>query len=81
MLRVSAISQNNDEAELRERQRQRAVELQQQNVASPSTPAERRKSMAVGTGMTNAGLAEHYANCIKLSAENVGFNYNTCLLQ
>jgi hypothetical protein len=27
--------------------------------------------MGVSTGMTNAALAEHYANCIKLSAENV----------
>ena len=27
--------------------------------------------MGVATGMTNAALAEHYANCIKLSAENV----------
>lgn len=63
--------QNNDEKELRERQKQRAAELQQQNLASPATPADRRKSMGPATGMTNAALVEHYSNCIKLSAENV----------
>ncbi|XP_046441319.1 condensin complex subunit 2-like [Daphnia pulex] len=62
--------QNNDEQELRERQKQRAAEMQQQSLASPSTPADRRKSMGPATGMTNAALVEHYSNCIKLSAEN-----------
>ncbi len=28
--------------------------------------------MGPATGMTNAALVEHYSNCIKLSAENVG---------
>ena len=65
--------QNNDEQELRERQKQRAAELQQQNLASPATPADRRKSMGPATGMTNAALVEHYSNCVKLSAENVNF--------
>ncbi len=35
----------------------------------------RRKSALLG-GFTNAQLTEHYANCIKLSAENVRFNLN-----
>lgn len=63
--------QNNDEKELRERQKQRAAELQQQNLASPSTPVDRRKSMGPSTGMTNEALVEQYSSCIKLSAENV----------
>lgn len=62
---------NNDEEELKERQRQRAAELQQQNMSSPATPVDRRKSMGPATGMTNAAIVEHYSNCIKLSAENV----------
>uniref|UniRef100_A0A0P5QB78 Condensin complex subunit 2 n=1 Tax=Daphnia magna TaxID=35525 RepID=A0A0P5QB78_9CRUS len=67
---LSKTAANNDEKELRERQKQRAAELQQQNLASPATPADRRKSMGPATGMTNAALVEHYSNCIKLSAEN-----------
>lgn len=62
---------NNDEEELRERQRQRATELQQQQLSSPTTDViDRRKSMGPATGMTNAAIVEHYSNCIKLSAEN-----------
>lgn len=64
--------QNNDEEELRERQRQRATELQQQQLSSPTTDViDRRKSVGPATGMTNAAIVEHYSNCIKLSAENV----------
>ena len=64
--------QNNDEEELRERQRQRATELQQQQLSSPTSEViDRRKSMGPATGMTNAAIVEHYSNCIKLSAENV----------
>jgi condensin complex subunit 2 len=73
--------QNNDEQELRERQKQRAAEMQQQSLASPSTPADRRKSMGPATGMTNAALVEHYSNCIKLSAENVGLLAYYCWTQ
>ena len=69
---LSLLFQNDDEEELRQRQKQRKAELQQQNLASPSTPTDRRKSMGPATGMTNAAIVEHYANCIKLSAENVG---------
>jgi len=62
---------NNDEKELRERQRQRATELQQQNPSSPTKDVvDRRKSMGPATGMTNSAIVEHYSNCIKLSAEN-----------
>lgn len=59
-----------DDAEERtNRNRLRLVEEANQFHSSPATP-ERRKSIVSNAGMTNAQIAEHYSNCLKLSAEN-----------
>lgn len=67
---LSPTIMNDDEAEKRERQLSRVLEMQQRSIGtSPVTPAERRQSLSLGR-LTNAQLAEHYADCIKLSTEN-----------
>jgi hypothetical protein len=58
-----------------ERRRNAEMEMRQRN----STPqSEKRKSIGGGAiaGLSASQLADHYANCIKLSAENVSMN--TC---
>lgn len=57
--------------EKRDRRRSRALELKQ-TVGSPASPAERSGSFTSTTshGLTANQLADHYTNCIKLSAEN-----------
>lgn len=58
-----------EEKERRNRRRSRIVELQRNLGASPgSSPADRRATPL--SGLTSAQLAEHYTNCIQLSAEN-----------
>ncbi|XP_022235377.1 uncharacterized protein LOC111083278 [Limulus polyphemus] len=65
------VPENDDEAERRQRHRDRVLELQRKNLNSPLTPTDRRRSLGGGiAGLTNAQLAEHYKNCIKLSSEN-----------
>ncbi|ELU01811.1 hypothetical protein CAPTEDRAFT_224498 [Capitella teleta] len=61
---------NDDEREKRERRRSKVADLQQRTVSSPATPSDRRLSANLGN-LNNNQLADHYANCIKLSAENV----------
>ncbi|XP_014671254.1 PREDICTED: condensin complex subunit 2-like [Priapulus caudatus] len=63
------LPENDDDTERRERQRQRIVQMQQKTLNSPATPTDRRRSIG-GTYLTNALIAEHYANCIKMSSEN-----------
>lgn len=57
--------------EKRDRRRSRALELKQ-TVGSPASPGERSGSFTSTTshGLTANQLADHYTNCIKLSAEN-----------
>jgi len=61
-----------EEAERRARNLQRKQERAQQHLDSPATSQEkRRRSIGNGISALNAAqLAEHYNNCIKLSAEN-----------
>ncbi|XP_076359105.1 non-SMC condensin I complex subunit H [Tachypleus tridentatus] len=66
-----SVPENDDEAERKQRHRDRVLELQRKNLNSPLTPTDRRRSLGGGiAGLTNAQLAEHYKNCIKLSSEN-----------
>ena len=67
---ISPSITNDDEAERKERRRSRVLELQRRHLSSPATPPERRQSASLA-GLTNTQLTEHYASCIKLSAENV----------
>ncbi|XP_064465670.1 condensin complex subunit 2-like [Ornithodoros turicata] len=62
---------NDDEAERQRRQQELLLELQSRHLESPGTPASMRKSMGIApAGLSNVQLAEHYANCIRLSTEN-----------
>lgn len=64
------LSGEHDEAtEKRERRRSRVIQLQQIQSDSPISPAEKRKSFSLN-GLSSIQIAEHYANCIKLSTEN-----------
>lgn len=62
-------NENDDEAEKRARRRSKVMEMQRTNLNSPGTPSDRRRSAPL-SGLTNAQLTDHYANCIKLSCEN-----------
>ncbi|KAK3590125.1 hypothetical protein CHS0354_041175 [Potamilus streckersoni] len=62
-------TERDDKKEKMDRRRSRVLELQNKNLGSPLSPAERRKSLPL-SGLTAAQLSEHYASCIKLSAEN-----------
>ncbi|XP_023323672.1 condensin complex subunit 2 isoform X2 [Eurytemora carolleeae] len=62
-----------EEAERRERNLQRKQQLRAQHLDSPSSSQESnkdRRSVGGISGLTATQLAEHYNNCIKLSAEN-----------
>lgn len=64
------MEQQDDELERKARRRSRVMDLQRRNLtSSPSSPAERRKSLPL-SGLTAAQLTDHYTSCIKLSAEN-----------
>lgn len=63
------MEQQDDELERKARRRSRVMDLQRKNMGSPSSPADRRKSLPL-SGFTTAQLTEHYTSCIKLSAEN-----------
>ncbi|WAR21575.1 CND2-like protein [Mya arenaria] len=64
------MEQQDDEQERKARRRSRVMDLQRKNMGSPSSPADRRKSLPL-QNFTTAQLTEHYTSCIKLSAENV----------
>ncbi|KAL3863722.1 hypothetical protein ACJMK2_005465 [Sinanodonta woodiana] len=66
---VLLTTERDDKKEKMDRRRSRVLELQNKNLGSPLSPAERRKSLPL-SGLTAAQLSEHYASCIKLSAEN-----------
>lgn len=67
----SGVPQNDDELEIKQRRKEKIEQLQRDIINSPLTPVERRKTLTVnGSGLTNAQLAEHYANCMKLFTEN-----------
>ncbi|KAK2705148.1 hypothetical protein QYM36_017256 [Artemia franciscana] len=69
----SFIPDNDDEAELRERHKIRYAEIQQQTLQSPGAPLGRRRTqLGKDLEVANAAVTEHYSNCIKLSAENLG---------
>ncbi|XP_023233569.1 condensin complex subunit 2-like [Centruroides sculpturatus] len=69
--RYSDVPQNDDELERKQRRKEKIEQLQRDITNSPLTPAEKRKSIAINSsGLTNAQLAEHYANCMKLFTEN-----------
>ncbi|KAK7474320.1 hypothetical protein BaRGS_00034455 [Batillaria attramentaria] len=60
---------HDDEKERRDRRRSRILELQRNFGTSPSgSPSDRRGTPL--NGLTSTQLAEHYTNCIQLSAEN-----------
>ncbi|XP_072213075.1 condensin complex subunit 2 [Excalfactoria chinensis] len=66
---------NDDERERRQRRRSRVVDLQLGGTESPlslCSPTLRQAdaSLPALSGWTNAQISEHYAACIKLSAEN-----------
>ncbi|CAN7949225.1 unnamed protein product, partial [Ixodes pacificus] len=62
---------NDDEAERVCMQQELLQELQAKHIESPGTPSRGRQSMGLGpTGLSDVQLAEHYANCIRLSNEN-----------
>ncbi|XP_060588425.1 condensin complex subunit 2-like [Ruditapes philippinarum] len=63
------MEQQDDELERKARRRSRVMDLQRKNMGSPSSPADRRKSLPL-SGFSTAQLTEHYTSCIKLSAEN-----------
>ncbi|XP_052772258.1 condensin complex subunit 2-like isoform X2 [Mya arenaria] len=63
------MEQQDDEQERKARRRSRVMDLQRKNMGSPSSPADRRKSLPL-QNFTTAQLTEHYTSCIKLSAEN-----------
>ncbi|XP_041370641.1 condensin complex subunit 2-like [Gigantopelta aegis] len=60
-------SVHDDEKERKERRRSRVLDLQRKNLGSPSSPSDRVTPL---NGLNSLQLAEHYTNCIKLSAEN-----------
>lgn len=67
---VLLCSQNDDDAERIERRRNAQIEMRQHAVTSPGS--DKRRSLVVSiAGFSAAQLAEHYGNCLKLSAENV----------
>jgi hypothetical protein len=53
-----------------ERRRNAQIEMRQRDV-TPSGSSKRKSVGGSIVGLSAAQLAEHYANCIKLSAENV----------
>jgi condensin complex subunit 2 len=53
-----------------ERRRNAQIEMHQHKVTSPVSDKRRSIGVAIA-GLSAAQLAEHYGNCIKLSAENV----------
>ncbi|CAN7990175.1 unnamed protein product [Ixodes hexagonus] len=62
---------NDDEEERVCVQQELLQELQAKHIESPGTPSRGRQSMGWGpTGLSDVQLAEHYANCIRLSNEN-----------
>ncbi|XP_072030465.1 condensin complex subunit 2-like [Amphiura filiformis] len=65
---LSYTAENDDAAEKKQRRRSQVLVMQRQ-YESPGTPQDRRRSLPT-SGMSNAQLSDHYANCIKLSAEN-----------
>ncbi|KAK7110884.1 condensin complex subunit 2-like [Littorina saxatilis] len=60
---------HDDEKERRDRRRSRILQLQQNHGTSPSASPSDRRGTALN-GLTSSQLAEHYTNCIQLSAEN-----------
>ncbi|XP_021369102.1 condensin complex subunit 2-like isoform X2 [Mizuhopecten yessoensis] len=62
-------SEHDEAAEKRERRRSRVMQLQQRTLESPVSPVDKRRSLTLN-GLSSTQIAEHYANCIKLSAEN-----------
>ncbi|KAK3921352.1 Condensin complex subunit 2, partial [Frankliniella fusca] len=62
---------NDDDAEIRERRRKSLAPALPTNSAAVDT-SSRRKSLGLGacSGLSSSQLAEHYANCMKLSTEN-----------
>ncbi|XP_033756730.1 condensin complex subunit 2-like isoform X2 [Pecten maximus] len=61
--------EHDEAAEKRERRRSRVMQLQQRTLESPVSPVDKRRSLTLH-GLSSTQIAEHYANCIKLSAEN-----------
>lgn len=60
---------HDDEKERRDRRRSRILEIQRNYGTSPGgSPSDRRGTPL--NGLTSTQLAEHYTNCIQLSAEN-----------
>ncbi|XP_076436005.1 LOW QUALITY PROTEIN: condensin complex subunit 2-like [Babylonia areolata] len=59
---------HDDEKERRDRRRSRIMELQRNLGTSPGASPDRRGTPL--NGLTSSQLAEHYTNCIQLSAEN-----------
>lgn len=62
---------NDDSAERHTRQQELLQELHSLHIESPGTPGKKRRSVGlVPPTFTDVQLAEHYANCIRLSNEN-----------
>ncbi|KAL8580817.1 hypothetical protein ACOMHN_017321 [Nucella lapillus] len=68
---LSASEAQDEEKERRDRRRSRIMELQRNLGTSPgdaASPSDRRGTPL--NGLSSAQLAEHYTNCIQMSAEN-----------
>ncbi|KDR12283.1 Condensin complex subunit 2 [Zootermopsis nevadensis] len=66
----ASLRQNDDDAERMERRRNAQIEMCRHDASTPGS--SRQKSMGgMIAGLSAAQLGEHYASCIKLSAENV----------
>lgn len=62
---------NDDEEERKARRRSRLLEMHQKSMNSPGhKTAERLLKTTPLSDMSEAAIAEHYGNCIKLAAEN-----------
>ena len=65
------VPENNDDAERRQRQLSRLQQLQTSRQVGSPVSSDRRKSIAsLEPRLTGQQLAQHYAKCIQLSAEN-----------
>lgn len=68
-----SIAKKNDAEEIRERRKSKLFELQNKHLSSPLTPSKgspRNLSSNPLRGLSTTQLSDHYANCVKLNAEN-----------
>ncbi|XP_070539700.1 condensin complex subunit 2-like [Ptychodera flava] len=67
---LSNVPVNDDDKERRQRRQSKVLEMQRGLQSPVVTPGDKRRLSIGSGGFTNSQVIEHYANCIKLSAEN-----------